>query len=301
MPKTTPDTPSDAATIQIGAARVAILNAGDLRLNLREEMATPEAEWRPRYADLFEQPGVCPSQSVYIQVGDVKLLVDVNDYRAAVTPDSPYALPNYTPPPDLPTQLAALGVRAEDLTDVVITHAHWDHYAGLTTPAAGDGGAVAGYAPTYPHARCFMGQADWQDAEMQTALRDQTSLEARTLGALRERGLLRLVAGRERIADGLEVLPAPGETPGHLIVRLQSEGQTLYVLGDLFHHAVEFERPDWMVTWADAAPMRATRDWLLRDALAEGALLIAAHIPGVGRVERVEGAGPEGALRWSGA
>lgn len=278
----------DVKTMRVGAARVTILNAGDLRLHLAEEMAVPEVAWRPQYAELFERPSVCPSLSVYIEHQDVRALVDANDYRATVTPDSPYALAGgYTPPPPLPAQLASLGARPEDITHLVVTHAHWDHYAGATSPADG------GYAPTFPQAACFLGAADWRDAELQAALQDSTSLESRTLGVLRERGALQLVEERQRIAEGIEILPAPGETPGHQIVRVQSEGETLYVVGDLFHHAVEVEHPDWMVTWADAETMLATRRWLLRDALAERALVIAAHITSPGRIERA-GDG----LRW---
>jgi glyoxylase-like metal-dependent hydrolase (beta-lactamase superfamily II) len=215
--------------------------------------------------------------------------VDANDYRATMEPDSQYALPDYTPPPSIPDQLASLGVQPEDITHMVITHAHWDHYAGTTSPADG------GYAPTYPHARYCLGAADWTDAEMQTALRDSTSLEARTLGVLHERGMLHLVEGPEHIAEGIDILPAPGETPGHQVVRVQSAGETLYILGDAFHHPIEVEHPDWMVGWADAKVMLATRHWLLQDALAEHALLTAAHIATLGRVTSAD----DGSLRWS--
>lgn len=280
-------------TMRVGAAQVTMLNAGDMRLRLAEEMAVDESVWRPQYTELFDQSGVCPSLSVYIEYQGVKALVDANDYRATMTPDSSYALDGYTPPPAIPAQLASLGIQPEDITHMVITHAHWDHYAGATTPTD------SGYAPTYPRARYYLGAADWMDAEVQTALQDQTSLEARTLGVLQERGALHLVEAREPIADGINILPAPGETPGHQIVRIHSEGETLYVVGDLFHHAIEVEHPDWMVTWADAESMRATRRWLMRDALAERALLIAAHIAAPGRIERA-GDDLDG-LRWSDA
>lgn len=277
----------DLTTWRVGAAQITILNAGDMRLHLAEELTVPEALWRPQYAELFERPSVCPSLSIYIEHHDIRMLVDVNDYRATMTPDSQYALADYTPPPDIPTQLARLGVQPEEITHLVITHAHWDHFAGTTMLVDG------AYAPTYSQARSYLGGADWRDAEMQTALQDLTSLEARTLGVLQQRGLLQLVEEPLQIAEGIDILPAPGETSGHQIVRLQSAGETLYVLGDLFHHAVEVEHPEWMVGWADAETMRATRAWLLRDALTDQALLIAAHIAAPGRLERV-GDG----LRW---
>ncbi|HEX2349734.1 MAG TPA: MBL fold metallo-hydrolase [Ktedonobacterales bacterium] len=276
-------------TLLVGDARVTTLNAGNLRLLLSAEMAVPEAVWRPTYADLFERPGVCPSLSVYVEAPGAHVLVDIGDYRATVTPDSEYALADYTPPPPITEQLASLGVKPEDITHVVLTHSHWDHYAGVTT--ASD----TGPALRFPRATYYLGAADWADAEMQTALRDPDSLEARTLGVLQARGVLRLIEGREPIAAGIEILPAPGETPGHQIVRVQSNGETLYIVGDLFHHNVELEHPDWMVTWADPATMLATRRWVMRDAQAERATIIAAHLFGAGRIAATDGGG----TRWS--
>lgn len=270
----------DVATMRVGEARVTILNAGDMRLLLSRELEVPEALWRPQYADLFERPGVCPSLSIYIEYQDVRALVDINDYRATMTPDSQYALAGYTPPPPIPAQLASLGARPEDITHVVITHAHWDHYAGTTLPVE------VGYAPTFPRARYYLGAADWVDAEVQTALQDQTSLEARTLGVLHQGDMLHLVEQPETIGEGIEILPARGETPGHQIVRVRSAGETLYIVGDLFHHAIEVKHPDWMVGWADAATMQTTRHRVLQDALADHALLIASHIATPGRITR---------------
>ena len=49
-----------------------------------------------------------------------------------------------------------------------------------------------------------------------------------------------------------------------------------------------------MVSWADAENMLATRQWLLEDALAEHALLTAAHIASLGHITRAD----DGSLRW---
>ena len=281
---------ANVTSMRVGEARVILLNAGDMRLILARELAVPEALWRPHYAALFETPSVCPSLSIYIELGDARILVDINDYRGTMTPDAEYALADYTPPPPIPDQLASLGARPGDITHVVITHAHWDHFAGVTV-SDGDGAN----SPTFPNAPVYLGIADWEDAETQAALQDASSLEARTLGVLHAQGKLRLVSGPERLAEGIEMLPAPGETLGHQIVRIQSAGETAYIVGDLFHHAIEVTHPDWMVGWADAPTMRATREWLLRDALASDALLIAAHIAAPGRIEQ----SGDGALRWN--
>jgi glyoxylase-like metal-dependent hydrolase (beta-lactamase superfamily II) len=278
---------SENTTFALGSAQVTLLNAGDMGVRLADEYAVPEEVWRQGYTELFDQPSVLPSLSVYVELHGVRVLVDANDYRATVTPESSFALANYTPPPPLPAQLMSIGVQPEDIDHVVITHAHWDHYAGMTTLGAN------GYAPTFPNARYYLGAADWRNAEVQQALQEQTSLEARTLGVLWKAGDLQLVEAPTQLADGIDILPAPGETPGHQVVRVQSAGQTLFIIGDLLHHAIELPHPDWMVTWADAEMMRETRRWLLNDALARNARLIAAHIASVGRIER-DGDG----LRW---
>jgi glyoxylase-like metal-dependent hydrolase (beta-lactamase superfamily II) len=178
-------------------------------------------------------------------------------------------------------------VKPEDIQHVVITHGHWDHYAGVTTPT--DNGTM----PAFPNARYYLGAADWRDADLQQALQDESSLEARTLGVLWKEGVLQLVEAPLKIADGIDIRPAPGETPGHQLVRVQSEGEALYIIGDLLHHTIELAHPDWMVSWADAETMRETRRWVFHDALTSNAALIAAHIATPGRLEQ-DGA----TLRW---
>lgn len=271
---------ADVRPIRVGETRVTIINAGDMTLRLADELAVPETLWRPQYADIFDRHGLYPSLSVLIQHAGVTTLVDTNDYRATITAESAYYVPDYTPPPSIADQLASMGVKPEDVDHLVITHAHWDHFAGVTQPHDG------GFAPTYPRARLYLGAADWDYEETQSGLADPASVETRTLGLMRERGLLELLPGPRTLAPGIDVLPSPGETPGHQIVRVRSGGETLYALGDLFHSEVEIEHPDWMVTWATPDSMLASRQRLMEDALAENALLIAAHIASPGRLER---------------
>src|SRR5262249_4946811 len=163
-------------TVTLGGARVTILNVGDLFLRMGEEMNVPE-EAHGAYAADLDRPQLYPSQSVLIELQGVTVLVDAGDYDATVPADAPYRPRGYTPPPPIPGQLGALGVRPEDVRLVVITHAHWDHFAGITTPQLGKG---KGTTPTFPGARCYLGHADWEREEMRAALQDVVSLEART-------------------------------------------------------------------------------------------------------------------------
>lgn len=268
-------------TLTLGAARVTLINLGDLRLTLSEIMPVPEEQWRPHYAGIFDQPLSFPSQCLHVALADASILVDANNFALSTPADSPYAPPvGYQPPPDLLTQLRECGIAPEEITHVVITHAHHDHYVGITHRRDGE------MVPSFPRARYWLGKPDWVHADMQAALRDATSVESQTLGVIQQAGLLELVEGHLELTPSVRILAAPGESPGHQIVRVASEGQVLYCLGDLYHHPLEVEHPAWMAEWDDAPSTIASRQALAEAALAEHALLMAAHIPGFGRLER---------------
>jgi glyoxylase-like metal-dependent hydrolase (beta-lactamase superfamily II) len=187
--------------------------------------------------------------------------------------------PNYSPPPGLIAQLLERDISPQDITHVIITHLHFDHYSGVTTERDGQ------YVPAFPNARYFTGRADWEDHETQEALKDPASLESRTIGVLHSAGLLELVEGDYDLLAAIRILAAPGESPGHQIVRVHSEGQALYCLGDLYHDLVEIEHPTWMARWADGEATLASRRKLVDIALAEDALLVPAHMS-PGRLQR---------------
>lgn len=264
--------------IQVGEATVTIINVGDLRFSLRDELAVPEEEWRPAHADAFAAPLVFPSQCFHIAASGLSLMVDAGHYN--VPDGSDFAIPGYLPPPTLPDQLAQAGIRPEDVQYVIITHAHWDHFNGVMRAVNGAN------APTFPNARHLLGRADWDDAEMRAALARPDSLQGRTLGMLHQAGLLEPVEGDRDLGGGVRLVATPGESPGHMAVRVESRGQVLYCVGDLYHHPVEVERPEWMATWADRAATLASRARLAEAALAEDARLVAAHIASVGRLAR---------------
>jgi glyoxylase-like metal-dependent hydrolase (beta-lactamase superfamily II) len=199
--------------------------------------------------------------------------VDAGDYALFASADPSYIPENYTPPPGLVEQLAEVGVDPDSVTHVIITHAHYDHYAGVATKTNGVS------SPTFPNARHLLGRADWENPDLQKALGNRDSAEALSLGVIEARGLLDLVDGERRVTTGVTALAAPGESPGHQIVRVNSRGQTLYCLGDLFHHAVEVQDIDLMSSWCDALTNKKSRRELIRNALSQDAVLIAAHMP----------------------
>ena len=265
-------------TIALGDATLTIINVGDMMVDMAEEIGVPESEWLPLYGPDFAGSRPYPSQCVHIALPHASILVDAGDYAQAIALDPSFLPPDYTPPPGIVEQLSSRGIRPEDITHVIITHAHFDHYDGTTIERDGE------YVPRFPNARVFLGRADWDNPDTRESLQDPASLESRTFGVLHKHGLLQPVDGNLDITPEVRIISAPGESPGHQLVRVHSQGQTFYCLGDLFHHRAEVEHPVWMVKWADATANLSSRQLLLKAALQENALLLAAHMS-VGRIE----------------
>ena len=247
--------------ISVGAARLTVLNLGDLAFALKDVISVPESSWRPKYGDLFERKMRFPSQSALVSIRETLVVVDVGEYWKFAAEGTEYVEKGYTPPPGLVEQLETLSIRAEQVGHVVITHAHYDHFAGVTTSKGED------LVLTFPNARHYLGAADWEWSEMQRAIANPSSDEAKTLGGLHQVGVLQLVSTETELVPGVSILPTPGESPGHQILRVRSEGQTAYCVGDLFHSGVEVENPEWMASWCEPQSNLKSRKSLIESAI----------------------------------
>jgi glyoxylase-like metal-dependent hydrolase (beta-lactamase superfamily II) len=263
----------------LGDATLTLLDSGLLIFDMADGLGLPESAWRGRYDDYFVQPLQVPMQHLLVQTPETTLLVDAGSYDLPL--DSPMRVPGYTPPPAIPDQLRGLGVQPEQIHDLVITHLHFDHFNGLTE-RHGERRLLC-----YPNATVYVGAGDWQDPVRRAKVEQPETEEYATLGAVARQGQLQTVDSRVTLAPGVEIIPMPGETPGHLGLRVASGGQALYVIGDLVHHVVEVEQPEWCVTWADQAGIVASRRRFFTQMADEEALVVASHIPGVGRIAAI--------------
>ena len=283
--------PSDSfvASRQVGDATVTVIPFGSFVLphSALHQDDVPEWVWRPAIPDA-EPEGNVPhgSSAAHIRLGTASILVDTanrEDFPADIA-----AAGRLVRSPGLVPGLAAIGVLPDQITHVLFTHAHGDHLGGAVELRDG------AFVPRFRNARHLLNRLDWdvnpdrQNPESQLVVR---------LGPVARAGLLELVEEDVEIVPGVTILHAPGESPGHCVVRVHSRGETFYALGDMLHHPAQVEHLEWMnpgFAGRDPVTMRATRECILGRATGEGALLTYSHAPfpsrsPFGRVTRVNG------------
>jgi glyoxylase-like metal-dependent hydrolase (beta-lactamase superfamily II) len=144
---------------------------------------------------------------------------------------------------NVPEDLGSLGMKPDDIDIVILTHGDFDHAGGIVT-VNNDVQEL-----TFPKAKHVMQRRDWEDV-LNPNRRAKNSYWAENFEALKNSNNLYLVEGDEEIVPGIRVIHTGGHHSGHQMVRLESEGQVAYHMGDLLPtHA--HVNPLWIMAYDD--------------------------------------------------
>ena len=173
-------------------------------------------------------------------------------------------------------RLAAAGVAPEQVDLVMCTHLHIDHVGWNTRLENGR------WVPTFPNARYLFSRADRQYWDPATGLRTMDALNDGVFNdsvlPVIEAGQADLVDGIAELADGMMMHPAPGHTPGNMILKTASRGVSGIFAGDCIHHPMQAYRPDWNASVdEDPALAHRTRVALLEECAERHSLLLPGH------------------------
>src|SRR5580704_8235732 len=157
-----------------------------------------------------ESPYTC----LLVKTGKHKVLIDTGADGLAPTTGN------------LMKNLEAVGISAQEITDVVLTHGHPDHIGGTLD---------AGGQPAFPNARYVMSRTEWDFWNDPSVLHDSAMDEhmkqmlvgcaQKDLPPLKDR--IELLDGEKEIVPGIQAIPAPGHTPGHIALLISSSGGQL--------------------------------------------------------------------------
>lgn len=189
----------------------------------------------------------------------------------------------------LVSNLLQAGLKPQDITDIIITHAHPDHIGGLSDKTG---------KLIFKKATIYLSKKDytfWMSAKPDFSNSKMNSdREKKALVEVAQANIRAAGAGLHLFEDGDELLGcmrmrlAPGHTPGHTLINVQSEGQTLSHIVDLVHSDVlTFAHPEWGVdSDVDYEQAVASRRKVMDELTTTRALTFAYHLPwpGLGHV-----------------
>ena len=173
------------------------------------------------------------------------------------------------------------GVAPEDVTDVILTHLHFDHAGGATTRQP-DG--TLGL--TFPNADHHVQRAHWAWAH--ASPRESASFLAENLDPLDASGRLVLRDGDDLPAPGLALHVVDGHTRGQQLVRVTDGARSLLHAADLVPTAAHVPLL-WVMAY-DVEPLAtiAEKEALLTRAAAEGWTLVFEHDPEIATARVVQ-------------
>ncbi|MFT2020168.1 MBL fold metallo-hydrolase [Streptomyces sp. 796.1] len=270
---------------------------GSIRMQPHEFFTVaPDADWAgrhpwlvPDFLDAATGECRCAVQTFVVRSEGRTILVDTGVGNHKERPYAPLWSHLET---DFLADLAAVGVRPEDVDLVVNTHLHVDHVGWNTELRAGQ------WVPTFPNATYLIPRRDfefWDPARGHHSRlgRGNQNVFEDSVAPVYEAGQVQLWDERHTIDGHLHLELAAGHTPGSSVLKLDSGGDRAVFVGDLLHSPAQFVEPHVnSCACEDPGRARAARNRVLGWAADQGALVFPAHLGGRGAAEvRRSGAG----------
>jgi glyoxylase-like metal-dependent hydrolase (beta-lactamase superfamily II) len=127
--------------------------------------------------------------------------------------------------------LKKLGYHADDITDVFLTHLHFDHCGGAINRVGENQ-----FAPAFKNATFWSNEKHWQWATVPNA-REKASFLSENIQPIEESGQLKFIERTgnftENVFDNIDVFFADGHTESQMIPHIQYKGRTIVFMADL--------------------------------------------------------------------
>jgi glyoxylase-like metal-dependent hydrolase (beta-lactamase superfamily II) len=179
---------------------------------------------------------------------------------------------------DIVNVLKEKGFDANDITDVFLTHLHFDHCGGAVSKKE-DGSLV----PTFPNARYWSCERHWNWA-MNPNERERNSFLKENFVSLKEKGVVEFIDSSNKTIDwlpGIRIQFVYGHTEAMMLPVIEFNNQTYIYCADLFPSSLHIPMPYVMAY--DVRPLITLEEkaLILNQAVENNHILIFEHDPKV--------------------
>lgn len=153
----------------------------------------------------------------------------------------------------LEKSLAAHGYKAEDITDMIITHMHFDHCGGSVKWNKDK----TGFELAFPNATYWTSRTQFEWATNPNR-REEASYLKENILPIYESGKLNLIEEEGEILPNISIKLYHGHTEGQVIPHINCNGTTVVYMADLMPSASHIPMP-WIMAY-DTRPLDTLKD-----------------------------------------
>lgn len=229
----------------------------------------PKRVWKKRYPCNDDNFCRMTMRCLLIDTGNKLILIDTGTGNKQLDYLKYY---DFNAVINFETELNKLGYNCSKITDVILTHLHFDHCGGCTQYNA-DRTTIE---LTFPNATHWVGEAQWKNF-LNPNIREGDSYFPENMIPVQEAGKLKLVSQTEKVCPEVEIRLFHGHTVGQLVSYIKAEYKTYVYVGDVI--PISATIPVSWISAYDTYPITAMAEKkvLLDEAVEKGQILIFEH------------------------